>query len=167
MRMNGSIAELTASLGAKAALLKELQVLSQQEQSCLVALDLEALDENQQKLEEAMERMERLTERCRGLISSIASELGLPGTATLSPIVSRTGPPQQRALREAQARVIAESKALNDAVALNRGLLEDSLDVVQRSVDFFNRLFNPGDTYGLAGSLVARRGGSRFVCKEV
>jgi hypothetical protein len=165
--MKPSISELLTALTEKVALLKELQVLSQQEQSCLVALDLQSLDENQQKLEEVMDRMERVTNRCRGLISAIAIDLGLSGHTSLSPIISRMKQPEQGALKEAQAQVMAESKALNGVLALNRGLLEESLDVVQRSVEFFNRLFNPGETYGVAGSLVARRGGSRFVCKEV
>ena len=62
---------------------------------------------------------------------------------------------------EAQASIAAGSKTLGSALTLNQGLLEDSLQVVERSVSFFNRLFNPNDTYGMAVSLVARRGGSR------
>jgi hypothetical protein len=97
----------------------------------------------------------------------IGTELGLSANTTLSPIIARLHQPEQGALRDAQTRVSAHSQALNGALALNRGLLEDSLKVVDRSVSFFNRLFNPGETYGLAGSLVSRRGGSRFVCKEI
>jgi hypothetical protein len=165
--MKRSISELIATLAEKAALLKELQSLSQQEQSCLVSLDLQALDENQQKMEQAMDRMSTLSERCRGLMASIGTQLGLPNDANLSPIISRLPQPEQLALKEAQSTVLEESRELNGALNQNRGLLQDSLNVVQRSVIFFNRLFNPGDTYGVAGSLVARRGGSRFVCKEV
>jgi len=164
--MNKSIAELMALLSEKGELLHRLQVLLREEQGCLTALDLAGLEENQQEMTFAMERLAGLSEGCRKLIGSIGAELGLAGNASLSPIIERLAQPEQQALREAQSMIAAGSQALGGALALNRGLLEDSLKVVDRSVSFFNRLFNPGDTYGVAGSLVARRGGSRFVCKE-
>jgi hypothetical protein len=165
--MKQRIAELIATLAEKGALLREMRLLLQQEQECLVSLDLARLEENQQEIARTMAQMERLSGTCKSMIASIGAEQGLPGDATLSPIIARMAQPEQGALREAQKRVAADSKALSGTVALNRGLLEDSLRVVDRSVNFFNRLFNPVDTYGLAGSMVARRGGSRFVCKEI
>ena len=165
--MKRDIAELIAALAEKGELLGQMRRLMEQEQACLVALDLVRLEENQQEIACTMERMARLTEACRAKIAAMGAELGLPAQATLSPIIARMGQPEQGALREAQARIAADSQALGGALALNRGLLEDSLKVVERSVSFFNRLFNPGETYGLAGSLVASRGGSRFVCKEI
>jgi hypothetical protein len=165
--MKRSIADLISTLAEKGELLREMRRLLQEEQSCLVGLDLERLDENQQEIACVMERMARITETCKSMIAAVAAELGLPAGATLSPIIARMGQPEQDALRAAQNRIAADSQGLHGALTLNRGLLEDSLKVVERSVSFFNRLFNPGDTYGLAGSLVARRGGSRFVCKEI
>jgi dsRNA-specific ribonuclease len=165
--MKKGIPELISTLTEKGELLNEMRRLLQEEQSCLVSLDLARLEENQQEVACAMERMSQLSESCRSMIAAIGTDLGLPGNATLSPIIARAAQPEQKALKEAQTRIAADSKALQGALALNRGLLEDSLKVVDRSVSFFNRLFNPNDTYGLGGSLVARRGGSRFVCKEI
>jgi len=165
--MKQSIADLISTLSEKGALLQQMRRLLQQEQSCLVALDLAGLEENQQVIAATMQRMEELSGSCKAMIAALGAEQGLPGGTTLSPIIARMAQPEQGALREAQARVAADSKALGGTLALNRGLLEDSLKVVDRSVNFFNRLFNPVDTYGLAGSMVARRGGSRFVCKEI
>lgn len=159
--------ELLSALAEKGILLKQLRTLLQMEQSCLVSLDLEALEQNQQEILEAMERMAVLSGKCKGMIASLGAELGLTGATTLSPVIAKLPNLEQGALREAQAAIMADSKALDGALTLNRGLLEDSLKVVDRSATFFNRLFNPGDTYGMAGSLVSRRGGSRFVCKEV
>jgi len=165
--MKESIAELIAVLGEKGALLQEMRRLMQREQSCLVALDLGGLEQTQQEIAGTMERMAGLTASCKAMIAAIGAEQGIPGSATLSPIIARMAPPERQALQEAQTRIQADSQDLGGALNLNRGLLEDSLKVVERSVSFFNRLFNPGETYGLAGSLVARRGGSRFVCKEI
>jgi DNA repair photolyase len=165
--MKPNIAELISTLAEKGALLREMRRLLQEEQSCLISLDMSGLEDNQQEIACTMERMAQISERCKAMIAAIGAELGLPANTTLSPIIARMGHPEQGALREAQTRITADSQGLNGALTLNRGLLEDSLKVVERSVSFFNRLFNPGDTYGLAGSLVARRGGSRFVCKEI
>ena len=165
--MKRDIAELIAALAEKGVLLQEMRRLLQQEQSCLVSLDLARLEENQQEIAGAMERMAQLSDACRGMIAAIGAEQGLPANATLSPIIARMAQPEQGALREAQTRIAADSRALRGDLALNRTLLDDSLKMVDRSVSFFNRLFSPGDTYGLAGSIVARSGGSRFVCKEI
>jgi len=165
--MKQSVTELIAALSEKGALLQEMRRLLQEEQSCLVSLDLARLEENQQEVACAMERMTLLSDACRTMISAVGAQLGLAENSTLSPIIARVAQPEQAALTEAQARIAADSQALGGALELNSALLEDSLKVVDRSVSFFNRLFNPGDTYGLAGSLVARRGGSRFVCKEI
>ena len=164
--MKGSVTELIAALGEKGAVLNRLGTLLQKEQGFLTSLDLAGLEQNQQEVVEGMDRLARLSEQCKRLMASLAAELGLSDGSSLSPIIARLGHPEQKALREAQSAITASSKALGSALALNRGLLEDSLKVVERSVSFFNRLFNPNDTYGVAGSLVARRGGSRFVCKE-
>jgi hypothetical protein len=165
--MKSSTAQLIDTLSEKGTLLQEMKGLLQQEQACLVALDLAGLEENQQRISDTMDRMAQLSGSCRAQVAALGAEVGLAGDATLSPIIARLSQPDQGALREAQARVAAQSQGLDGALALNRGLLEDSLKVVDRSVSFFNRLFNPGETYGLAGSLVSRRGGSRFVCKEI
>ena len=165
--MNKSVAELIAALAEKGSVLRELKALCQREQSCLTALDLASMDENEEEMAAAMDRLARLSERCRQLIGALGSELGLSGNQTLSPVIARLPQPEQLALREAQATVNADARALNGLLTMNRGLLEESLKFVQQSVNFFNRLFNPGDTYGMGGSLVSRRGGSRFVCKEV
>ena len=165
--MDRNIAELIAALCEKGVLIDQLKALLQEEQDCMVSLDLARLEENQQEIVAGMDRMARLSEHCRQMIASIGAELGIPGNSTLSPIIARLGQPEQQALREAQSSVAADAQALNGALALHRGLIEDSINVVGRSIGFFNRLFNPGDTYGLAGSIVANRGSSRFVCKEI
>jgi hypothetical protein len=164
--MKQQIAELISKLAEKGTLLQEMRRLLQQEQACLVALDLAGLEENQQQIAGTMARMEELSGSCKEMIAALGAELGLPGGATLTPIIARLAQPEQGALRAAQTRISADSQAMGGELALNRGLLEDSIKVVERSVSFFNRLFNPGDTYGMGG-MVSRRGGSHFVCKEI
>jgi len=165
--MDRSIAELIAALCEKGVLIDQLKGLLKEEQECMLSLDLARMEENQQEIAAGMERLGLLSERCREMIGSIGDRMGIAGNSTLSPIIERLGAPERQALSEAQATVGADAEALKGALALHRRLIQDSLNVVGRSVGFFNRLFNPGDTYGMAGSLVTRRGGSNFVSKEI
>ena len=164
--MGAAVTELLAALNEKGELLARLNTLLREEQSCLTSLDLPGLEENQQEVNDAVERLATLSESCRSMIGALGTELGLGQGVSLTPIIGSLKGSEKGALREAQAAVAAGSQALSGTLALNRGLLEDSLAVVDGSVNFFNRLLNPGDTYGIGGSIVSRRGGSRFVCKE-
>ena len=165
--MDRSVVELIAALCEKGVLIDQLKGLLHEEQECMVSLDLARIEENQQEIVAGMERLTRLSQKCQQTIATIGAGVGLPGSTTLSPIIARLGTQERQALSEAQNTVSTEAESLRGALALHRGLIEDSLNVVGRSISFFNRLFNPGDTYGVAGSLVASRGGSRFVCKEI
>ena len=165
--MNRGTAELIAALTEKGALLERLKSLLQEEQACLVGLDLAGLDQNQQEIVEVMERMAQLTESCQRMIASVGTALGLTGNHTLSPIIEKVGQPESGALRGLQSRIAEQSRSLNGALQLNRDILEDSLKVGAGSLNFFNRMLNPVDTYGQAGSMVSKRGGGRLVCKEI
>lgn len=165
--MDRSIVELIAALCEKGVLIDQLKALLQEEQECMVSLDLARIEENQQEIVAGMERLKLLSEKCRQMIACIGSELGIPGNKTLSPIIEKLGAPEKQALKEAQESVTANAQALTGALELHGKLVEDSLNLVGRSVNFFNRLFNPGNTYGVAGSLVSGRGSSGFVSKEI
>lgn len=165
--MDRSIVALIAALCEKGVLIDQLKALLQEEQECMASLDLAKIEENQQEIVAGMERLRLLSEKCREMIACIGGELGIPGNTTLSPIIERLGPQEKKALKEAQESVVGNAQALTGALALHKRLIEDSLNVVGRSVNFFNRLFNPGNTYGVAGSLVSGRGASGFVSKEI
>lgn len=164
--MSAMVSELLTALAEKGDLLGSMNALLEEEQSCITSLDLPRLEENQLELIDAVERLATLSESCRRMIDDLASELGLDRSVSLTPVIDRLNGAEKGALREAQEEILARSQELSGTLALNRGLLEDSLAVVDGSVGFFNRLLNPGDTYGMGGSIVSRRGGSRFVCKE-
>ncbi|QXE90341.1 flagellar protein FlgN [Geomonas subterranea] len=166
--MDRNVVELIAALCEKGVLLDQMQALLQEEQECMASLDMARMEENQQEITAGMERLARLSGQCQGMIAAIGADLGMPGESTLSPIIERLGAPEKQALKEAQDSVTGNARALHGALALHRRLIEDSLNVVGRSVNFFNRLFNPGQTYGGAGAFVnAGRGASGFVSKEI
>lgn len=165
--MDRSIVELIAALCEKGVLIDRLKALLQEEQECMTALDMARMEENQQEIAAGMERLRVLSEKCRQMIATVGAELGMPGNTTLTPIIERLPAQEKLALKEAQESISNNAEALSGALALHRRLIEDSLNLVGRSVSFFNRLFNPGNTYGVAGSFVTGRGASGFVSKEI
>ncbi|GFO70865.1 hypothetical protein GMLC_44440 [Geomonas limicola] len=165
--MKQRTAQLIATLAQKGELMQALRNLLEKEKDCMLALDLTGLEETQQEIGRLMGQMGELSETCKAMVAQLGSEMGLAGSPALTPIIDRLAQPEKGALREAQKQVQSHSRELSGALELNRSLLSDSLQVVERSINFFNRLFNPVDTYGLAGSLVSRRGGGRLVCKEI
>ena len=56
---------------------------------------------------------------------------------------------------------------MNRVLAFNRELLQASLRTVNRSLDFFNRVFSDSCTYGDAGRMVQGSQGARLFCKEI
>lgn len=165
--MKSNIVELIAILSEKGAVLTEMTRLLEEEQACLSSLDMVGMEENQQQIEQAMERLAMLSASCQQMIGAVGNELGLTAEHTLSPIIEKVGQPESGALKSVQSRIAEQSQALKGALSVNRAVLEDSLKLVGGSLNFFNRLFNPVDTYGNAGSMVSRRGGSRLLCKEI
>lgn len=165
--MEPRIAELIAALCEKGVLMDQLQGLLREEQECMSSLDLARMEENQQEIAAGMQRMARLSTRCQEMIAAIGTELGIPGNKTLTPIIEKLAEPEKLALKDAQQSILSNAQAFNGALALHQRLIEDSLNLVGRSVNFFNRLFNPGNTYGMAGALVSGRGSSGFVSKEI
>ena len=166
--MDRSIVELIAALCEKGVLLDRLHDLLLKERECMTSLDLARLEENQQEIAAGMDRLAKLSEECRRMIATVGAGLGMSDNGTLSPIIARLKAPEREALAEAQQSVAGNAAALRGALALHKRLIEDSLNVVGRSVGFFNRLFNPGQTYGVAGAFVSGgRGASGFVSKEI
>lgn len=165
--MTETIAELIGVLTEKGTILEEMRNLLEEEQKCIVALDLARMEANQEEIDKATVRMETLNNNCRLLIAKSGEELGLSGNSTLTPIISRVRPPEKDRLEGLQTSLFSSSSALDGLLAVNRGLIQDSLGVVERSISFFNVVFTKSTTYGEAGRMVSNPTGVRLVCKEI
>jgi hypothetical protein len=165
--MSETITALIEVLTEKGVVLEEMRILLEEEQECIIALDLARMARNQEAIDQATAKMESLNGNCRELIEKSGAELGLLSNNTLSPIIERAGTPDKDLLSGLQTRIFSCSTALNHLLAVNRGLIQDSLGVVERSISFFNSVLGTGSTYGEEGRMVSGRSGSRLVCKEI
>lgn len=165
--MTAGIDELIRALQEKGALLDEMYQLLEEEKSCIVALDMARLETNQSEVDSAMARLERLNGNCKNLLAKTGAAVGLDGNGKLSPIIARTGGRERLALQGLQAELTTSTAAVDNLLAVNRNLLQDSLGMVDRSLNFFNSLFNNPTTYGEAGTMRTNNGGARLLCKEI
>ncbi|ACM18999.1 flagellar biogenesis chaperone FlgN [Geotalea daltonii FRC-32] len=165
--MTTGIDELIRALREKGALLDEMYQLLEEEQNCIIALDMARLETNQSEVDSAMGRLERLNGNCRNLLAKTGAALGLEDNGSLSPLIARTAGQERLALQGLQTDLTTSTTAVDNLLAMNRNLLQDSLGLVDRSLNFFNSLFNNPTTYGQAGTMRTNNGGARLVCKEI
>lgn len=165
--MTTDIDALITALKEKGALLDEMYRLLEEEQNCIVALDMARLEANQSAIDSAMVRMERLNVNCRALLAKAGDTFGLDNNGRLTPLIERTAGRERLMLQGLQKDLTTSTTAVDNLLSLNRGLLQDSLGIVDRSLNFFNGLFNSPTTYGEAGRMKNTKSGARLVCKEI
>lgn len=165
--MTAGIDDLIKTLREKGTLLDEMYQLLEEEKNCIVALDVARLETNQSAIDDAMGRLERLNENCRLLLLKAGTALGLEGNATLSPLIARTTGEERQALQGLQNELTTSTMTLDNLLSFNRSLLQDSLGLVDRSLNFFNRMFSNPTTYGEAGRMRSNSAEARLVCKEI
>lgn len=164
--MADQVSRLIALLSEKESALQELLHLLEEEQSCLVQQDMEMLQSQAEKKQELYGRLTNSTLLCRQLIDQLAGELGVVGAHNLSPLLPGLPQPQRETLQGLQSRLLELGNGLDRLSALNGQLLQGALLTVNRSLDFFGRIFNRSTTYGGAGQMVAGANSSRLLRRE-
>lgn len=164
--MAADVKELLAALEEKQLLLGQLEELLTQEQQAITNLDLDALDLLDQQKRHLLVQLEANTNATRQMIRSLAEQANLAPTATLSPVIASLAAPQRDRCTELQGGLLRVGKRVDRLLDFNRELLQTSLTTVTTSLDFFNRLFTRGTTYGDAGKMTANGSGVRLVSQE-
>jgi flagellar biosynthesis/type III secretory pathway chaperone len=165
--MSNSISELISVLSEKRGTMEELLRLLEEEQRCIVKLDLPNLEAQVEKKKQLLVDLETSNNLCRQLVKQAALELDLPEAASLSPLLPKVALPQRDTLKGLQNRLLELGTALDRLLAFNGELLQGSLRTVNRSLGFFGNLFSRSKTYGEAGCMVKGTTDIRLVCKEI
>jgi flagellar biosynthesis/type III secretory pathway chaperone len=164
--MAEGIARLIELLTEKEGALQELLHLLEEEQACLVQLDMAKLQSQAERKQELYDRLTRSARLCRQLIDQLAGELGVAGAHNLSPLLPAMPLPQRETLQGLQQRLLDLGKGLEKLSSLNGHLLQGALGTVNRSLEFFGRMFNRSTTYGGAGQMVAVAPAARLLRRE-
>ena len=164
--MADEVSRLIALLSEKEDALQELLGLLEEERSCLVQMDLERLQSQAERKQELYDRLTGSARLCRQLIDRIAGEQGVPGAHTLSPLLPGLPQPQRETLLGLQERLLGLGRGMDKLSSLNAQLLQTALLTVNRSLEFFGRIFNRSTTYGGAGRMVAGSSGPKLLRRE-
>jgi flagellar biosynthesis/type III secretory pathway chaperone len=152
--MAKSIEQLIEALGQKEVVLAELLRLMEEERRCIVELDMASLELQVEKKKEALARLQQCATLAKRLMAELASELELPKAERLSALLPKLVSSQREELQELQRRLLEQGALVQSVEATNKSLLEGALGTVNRSLEFFGRLFSRSNTYGEGGRMV-------------
>jgi flagellar biosynthesis/type III secretory pathway chaperone len=162
-----SLDQLAAILDEKRSILEELKLLLKHEQVQISDLNLPSLEGTGQDKERIILQLHVLNNLCREHLSAASSDLQLPTDSSLSPVIEKAKSPERERLKELQSVVTVVAHEVTSLNELNRELLQDSLRVTNRSIEFFNKILGVTETYGHRGEVVEERGGARLLRKEI
>jgi len=165
--MSACMRELVSALNGKHEELDELLNLTEQEQRCIIEIDINGLESLDSRKRELLTNMERTSSLCRQLLKKVSTELNIEPAETISPLLPKVPLPLRETLKGLQENLSQKGMKLNKSLDFNSELLEGALNHVRQSMNFLNSFFTRRSTYGEAGSMMQTSNEGRVVCKEV
>jgi len=151
--MASSMAEIITLLTENEKVLAEFAFALTEEQRCIIDLDLERLSENGGRKEEILARLILVRDKGGALLQQAGGELGLNDIPSLSTLIDAAAAAEQKELRPLQRRLVRLARTLERQHDMNRRMLENSINMIKRSMDLFGRLLGGCDTYGAQGRI--------------
>lgn len=165
--MANSLDHLAAVLDEKRAVIEELKLLLKNDQEYIVQLDLEGLEANDVSKEKVLAQLHVLNNLCRDRLNAAGAAYRLPPGASLTPLVESVGAPYNQQLHVLQKGIIEAMADVEQLNRLNGELLENSLRMTNRSVEFFNRIFGRNGTYGASGRMTEGAAEGSLLRREI
>ena len=162
-----SVTDLMAVLAEKVRVLEAMRFFLEEEEHCITALKPEQLAENSRQGEVLMTRLNSANDRFRALLSRAGEELGIPEAGNLSALLPGVEPEIRAQLLILQKNCFSAAAAIKDHLAVNEGLIKQSLNVIDRSMSLFRRFLGGCDTYGAAGRISNGKTASGILCREI
>lgn len=162
-----SLTELMSVLAEKVQVLETMRLFLEEEERCIIELLPEQLEENSRQAEELISRMNTVNDRFRVLLSRAADELGSPEARTLSSLLPGVNPEIRVQLRLMQNKCFCTANAIKHHLALNEGLIKQSLSIIDRSMSLFIRTLGGCETYGATGRISKGKAASGILCREI
>lgn len=162
------IASLLDVLREEIVLYRSLVDLLTDEQTTLMAADIEALEEIEKKKETIGLRIRLLEESRQGLSDDLQRIVPLPGgEVTLTAIVAVSKGAARNQLRECQSELRGLFTTMSSLVQLNERLVGRSLAFLRGAVSIMGSHDQDLPVYGEKGCLVDGHGAPRIVSRKV
>lgn len=140
-----------------------------QEREDVISLNLEGLDTRRQELEAFFFQVRELSDRASQQIIAACEECAVSGDKGLSQLIAVTPKPERDRLAALQKSIQRESAEVENALNVNRALLQDSLAFTSQTLHMFTSILKSSSstTYGQQGRFMETAGQPRIICKEI
>lgn len=145
----------------------ELNKMVLQEREDIVGLNLSGLDAHRSEMEDIFIRVRTLSEQAGILIRTACDLSGISGEKGLMALITVVPKPDRESFARLQKSIQTVSAEVENALAVNRALLEDSLAFTNQSMAIFTGMLKNSSTYGQAGRFVESMDRSRIINREI
>lgn len=147
----------------------ELKRMVLQERADIISINLNELNTRRSELEAFFSHVRDVSQRASQLISAACESRGISGDGGLSPLLEVTPRPERDYVEKLQKLIKNESSEVENALKVNRALLQDSLSFTDRTLHLFTSILknSTSNTYGQQGRFMETAGQPRIICKEI
>lgn len=167
--MTTQIKPVYDSLGALLDAFGELERTVLQEREDVIALNLEGLNTRRQESESFFTHVRELSERASQQIIAACEARGVADGKGLTQLIGVIPKPDRDRLAALQKSIQTKSAAVENALNVNRALLQDSLAFTTQTLHMFTSILksSSSNTYGQQGRFMETAGQPRIICKEI
>jgi len=167
--MTPQLHQVCENLGLLLDAFVELKRMVLKERDDVIALNLENINALRPELEAFFEQVRNISERTSHLIIAACDARGVAGDKGLTQLIAVTPKPECDQLKKLQKSVNEESAAVENALKVNRALLQDSLAFTNQTLQMFTTILrnSSSSTYGQQGRFMETTGQPRIICKEI
>lgn len=151
------------------AALEKLRVLALQERQDIIGINLTGLAAGRVDIENLLSQLGDLNARVSEQIGAACDAFGLTGEASLSQLITVVPKPDRDMYARLQKTVRSNSAAVKNELAVNQGLLQDSLAFTANSLQTFTGILkaNSSNTYGKQGRFIETIDQPRIICEDI
>ncbi len=158
---------LVEILKEQLTVMRELQLVLQEEQKAISGLDTASMELLNGQKELLVARQRAIAEQLRQGLTETAVQFGLSPSATLTDIITKMPQAMKVELEPLQQAAKQAGSAVSVLANQNRGMLERFLGVVNDSLGYILRILNTSNTYGVRGTYLSSvQAGAVMVSKE-
>lgn len=165
--MSERIDTLITCLAEKEMLLGRLLSVTDSERGLIAGMDAAGLESGREEKLHLIALVDHSTAACRKALEAAAVDLELPSAENLSAVIKAVAPDRGKVLESLQARLIELVAALDRGNRFNASLLQGSLRMINRSLEFYSRGFGAASTYSDSGMIVSGVPDGRLVRGEI
>ncbi len=147
----------------------ELDTLVLQERKDITGLNITGLDAHRLAMENVFVRVRTLSEQAGTLIRAACDLSNITVDKGLTALIAVIPKPDRELFVKLQKTIHSVSAGIENSLAVNRALLEDSLAFTNQSLLMFTSMLKSisTNTYGQAGRFIETRDQPRIICKEI